>query len=79
MFNPLLDHLRRPAASCGWAIEATVRAIAGGLVLLSLFLAFYSRWWLLLTAFVGANLLQSGITGWCLLSNLLSLRTRKTS
>ena len=26
---------------------------------------FHSQWWLLLTAFVGINLLQSGVTRWC--------------
>jgi hypothetical protein len=27
--------------------------------------ALVSTWWLLLTAFVGLNLLQSGLTGFC--------------
>jgi hypothetical protein len=40
--------------------------MAGCLVLLSLALAHWvSPWWLLLTVFVGANLLQSGFTGFC--------------
>jgi hypothetical protein len=47
-------------------VESAVRGLAGFLVLLSLALSFgYSRWWLLLAAFVGANLLQSAFTGWC--------------
>ena len=47
-------------------IENTLRSIAGTFVLLSLMLAHYfSPLWLLLTAFVGLNLLQSGFTGWC--------------
>jgi hypothetical protein len=47
------------------------RIIAGILVLLSLALGapgspfFLSQWWLLLAAFVGLNLLQSGFTRWC--------------
>ncbi len=30
-----------------------------------------SQWWLAFTAFVGANLLQSGLTRWCLMESLL--------
>jgi len=54
-----------------------VRVAAGSFILLSLALglpgspAFVSPWWLAFTAFVGANLLQSGITKWCLLESLL--------
>ncbi len=47
-------------------IERAVRAIAGVFVLASLALG---RWvnpnWYWFTAFVGANLLQSGFTNWC--------------
>jgi hypothetical protein len=47
-------------------IERVVRGVAGFMVLLSLALAFgYSRVWLFLAAFVGANLLQSAFTNWC--------------
>jgi hypothetical protein len=47
-------------------IENALRASAGFFVLLSVTLAQYvSPWWLLFTAFVGLNLLQSGFTGWC--------------
>ncbi len=48
-----------------------VRIVAGLMVLVSLSLGvpgspvFISQWWLALTAFVGANLLQSGLTRWC--------------
>ncbi len=54
-----------------------VRVIAGVFILLSLLLGvpdsplFASRYWLLFTAFVGANLLQSGFTRWCLMESLL--------
>ena len=54
-----------------------VRMVAGTLVLFSLALGisgsplFVSPWWLALTAFVGLNLLQSGLTQWCLLESLL--------
>jgi hypothetical protein len=47
-------------------IDRAILAIAGSMVLLSLALAhFVSPWWLLLTAFVGLNLLQSSLTGFC--------------
>jgi len=54
-----------------------VRIIAGSFVLLSLALGipgspiFVSAWWLAFTAFVGANLLQSGFTQWCLMESIL--------
>jgi Protein of unknown function (DUF2892) len=53
------------------------RVIAGSFVLLSLALGtagsplFQSTWWLGFTAFVGINLLQSGITRWCLMERIL--------
>ena len=47
-------------------IDKIIFAFAGSLILLSVALAWLqSSWWLLLTAFVGANLLQSSITGFC--------------
>jgi hypothetical protein len=58
----------------GWRVEARVRGIAGALVLASAILAaFVSPWWLLLTAFVGLNLIQSAMSDWCLMSNLIAL------
>ncbi len=54
-----------------------VRAFAGALILLSLALGFpgspvfVSSWWLALTAFVGANLLQSAFTRSCPLETVL--------
>ena len=47
-------------------IESFVRLMAGSLVLVGTALArFADPWWLLLPAFVGANLAQSAITGFC--------------
>ena len=47
-------------------INRTVRVIAGSFVLVSLALAHYvSPKWLFFTTFVGLNLFQSGLTGWC--------------
>lgn len=47
-------------------VGRAVMALAGTMVLISLLLAtLYSPYWLLLTAFVGANMLQSAFTGFC--------------
>lgn len=53
-------------------MERKIRIIAGAFVLISLALAYWvSPWWLLFTAFVGLNLLQSGLTKWCLMEDIL--------
>jgi hypothetical protein len=50
-----------------------VRGIAGTFILVSLLLAIYiNQNWLWFTAFVGANLLQSSITKWCLMDDILA-------
>lgn len=47
-------------------IDRAVMMFAGFMVLVSLALGFYvSPWWHLLTAFVGLNLVQASITGFC--------------
>ena len=54
-----------------------VRVVAGIFILLSLALGypaspwFAHEYWLFFTAFVGANLLQSGLTKWCLMETIL--------
>ncbi|WP_372528137.1 DUF2892 domain-containing protein [Piscinibacter sp.] len=54
-----------------------VRVVAGTFILLSLALGipgspiFVSPWWLAFTAFVGVNLLQSGVTKWCLMETIM--------
>ena len=49
-----------------------VRAVAGSFILISLLLAIYVNInWLWFTAFVGANLLQSAFTKWCLMEDIL--------
>jgi hypothetical protein len=60
-------------------IQRMIRIIAGSFILLSLYLAFRYNdvnlsepTWLWFTAFVGANLLQSGFTQWCLMEQILS-------
>jgi len=52
-------------------IDRLIRIFAGTFILLSLALGveaspiFMSKWWLALTAFVGANLLQYGFSNVC--------------
>ncbi len=54
------------------SVERVVLAFAGSVILASLLLAHYvSADWLWLTAFVGANLLQSSFTGFCPLAKIL--------
>ncbi len=59
-------------------INRVVRSVAGFFILLSLALAHVHGQadltrlsWLWFTAFVGANLLQSGFTNWCPLDKIL--------
>jgi hypothetical protein len=47
-------------------LDKAVVSFAGIMVLLSLALAqLFNPYWLLLTVFVGLNMLQAGITGFC--------------
>ena len=47
-------------------LDRALLAFGGTMVLLSAVLTYFvSPWWLLLTAFVGLNLLQSSFTGFC--------------
>ncbi len=59
--------------------ERAIRIIAGSFILVSLYLAWRYNGvplqepsWLWLTIFVGANLLQSGFTRWCLMEKILN-------
>ena len=53
-------------------VQSSLRLIAGAFVMLSVTLgAFVSPWFLLFTAFVGANLFQSALTGWCPMMSIL--------
>jgi hypothetical protein len=52
--------------------EAVIRRIAGLFILVSLALATWvNPAWLLFTAFVGLNLFQSSLTGFCPLERML--------
>ncbi|RME75759.1 MAG: DUF2892 domain-containing protein [Planctomycetota bacterium] len=47
-------------------IERLLRLIAGCFILFSVGLSYWhSPYWLIFTAFVGLNLLQSAFTNWC--------------
>ena len=58
-------------------VDNLVHVFAGTIILVSLALGlqaspiFHSSYWLWFTAFVGANLLQSGFTGFCPLGIML--------
>jgi hypothetical protein len=47
-------------------LDRAVLAFAGMIVLVSAILAVtVSPWWIALTLFAGANMLQASLTGWC--------------
>ena len=53
-------------------INRYIRAIAGIFIIISVVLAmFVDQRWLWFTLFVGANLLQSALTKWCLMEDIL--------
>jgi len=54
------------------SLERWIRLIAGTFVIASVVLSYvHSRYWLLFTLFVGLNLLQSALTRWCLMEDIL--------
>lgn len=54
-------------------IDRAIFAFAGVMILLSVTLAhFVNPYWLLLTAFVGLNMLQAAFTGFCPAALILS-------
>jgi hypothetical protein len=60
------------------SIDRLVLAVAGVVILLSLLLTHYHNPnWMWLTAFVGANLLQSAFTGFCPLAIILKAVGKK--
>ncbi|SME90583.1 Protein of unknown function [Tistlia consotensis] len=53
-------------------VDRFVLLFAGAFVVASVALAhFVSPWWLLFTAFVGVNLMQASVTGFCPLAMIL--------
>jgi len=54
-------------------IDRAIFAFAGVMILLSVTLAYFvNPYWLLLTAFVGLNMLQAAFTGFCPAALILS-------
>lgn len=54
-------------------VNEGLRLVAGTFVLLSVALGYWlSPWFLLFTAFVGVNQVQSAFTGWCPMMALLA-------
>ena len=54
------------------SLEHKIRMIAGTFILASLALGWWmSPYWFLFTAFVGLNLLQSSVTKWCFMEDIL--------
>ena len=54
------------------SIDRIVMMFAGAMILISLALSqLHHPYWLFLTAFVGANLLQAAFTGFCPLAKIL--------
>ena len=55
-------------------LENGVRVFAGVMILVSVLLvAAVGKWWLLFTAFIGVNLIQSAFTGFCPATKILKL------
>lgn len=60
-------------------LERALRGIGGAFMLISVALAHYhSPWWLLFTAFVGLNLLQSAFSNWCPMKSILRMCNLKS-
>lgn len=54
------------------SLEHRIRLIAGTFILVSLALGTWvNPYWYWFTAFVGANLIQSAFTKWCLMEDIL--------
>jgi hypothetical protein len=53
-------------------LDHKIRLIAGTFILLSLAIGYWvTPWAYLFTAFVGVNLIQSSLTKWCLMEDIL--------
>ena len=60
-------------------VDRFVFLVAGSMILASVALAhFVSPWWLLLAVFVGANMFQASLTGWCPMAMILKKLGVKT-
>jgi hypothetical protein len=60
------------ASTDSWYLERAVFLVAGIFTLVSALLAWlHSPYWLIFNAFIGANLIIFGTTGFCLMANIL--------
>lgn len=60
------------APTNGWYLERIIWLVAGIFALGSALLAWlHSPYWLILTGFVGLNLIIFAVTGFCLMANIL--------
>jgi len=60
------------ARTDGWYLERIIWLIAGTIALSTAILAWvHSPYWLILTGFMGINLIIFGLTGFCLMANIL--------
>jgi hypothetical protein len=54
-------------------MDRVIKILAGTFILISVALAVWvSKWWLIWTALVGLNLIQSAFTNWCPASGILA-------
>ncbi len=54
-------------------MDKVIKIMAGTFILISVALAvLVSKWWLIWTALVGVNLIQSAFTGWCPASGIFA-------
>ena len=55
-----------------FTMEKYIRIVAGSFILISVILAVtVSKWWLIWTALIGLNLIQSAFTNWCIAEKIL--------
>lgn len=61
------------AKTDSWYLERVIWLVAGTFALLSALLSWlHTPWWLLLTGLVGVNLIVFGLTGFCVMANILT-------
>ncbi|MGW4479990.1 YgaP family membrane protein [Rhodococcus triatomae] len=64
--------MTNPRRHQDWTVDRVVPLLGGAMILLSVALAVgLTPWWLILTGFVGANLVFYSAVGWCPASLLM--------
>jgi Inner membrane protein YgaP-like, transmembrane domain len=73
-FSPTPTAAKRSIGATVMNTDRIVFALAGAIILTSLALGMHvNPYWYALTAFMGANLMQASITGFCPLASLLRM------